>query len=63
MLSRLEWEEAEQKKIDIGASAQFIEANNLYFKRECERYGVDPDRGLSPELLKIIGGKNALARF
>ena len=54
MTTRMELEEAEQKKIDIGASAQIMEANNRYFERECKREGIDPSLKVSAELLKSV---------
>ena len=54
MNHRMELEAAEQKKIDIGACAQIMEANNRYFKIECEREGIDPALKVSPELLKSV---------
>ena len=55
MNHRMELEAAEQKKIDIGACAQIMEANNRYFKIECEREGIDPALRVSPELQKLVG--------
>ncbi len=57
MNHRMELEAAEQKKLDAGASAQIMEANNRYFQRECEREGIDPALRVSPELLKLSGGQ------
>lgn len=53
MSHRQELEEAEQKKIDIGAAAQIMEANRRVFERECANAGIDP-AWASPALLKTL---------
>ena len=30
-------------------------AGNRMFSRECKSYGIDPARGVSPSLLKLLG--------
>lgn len=35
------------------------EAARRAFIRECERDGIDPARGVSPSLLKLLGEQNA----
>lgn len=41
------------------AAKRRIEAGREFFVRECLREGIDPSRGVSPSLLKSLGGKNA----
>ena len=37
--------------------AQIEQANRLAFERECRSAGIDPARGISPSLIKAIGGR------
>jgi hypothetical protein len=44
-------------KRQASLTAQIEQANQRVFERECKAAGVDPARGISPELLKSIGGR------
>lgn len=52
-------EEAEKEKLEkLERVAKFtIEAGRHFFVRECLREGIDPERGVSPSLLKALGAK------
>lgn len=38
---------------------QALDANRRLFLKECEREGIDPARGVSPSLLKLLGEQSA----
>lgn len=46
--------EVEKKKRKTKLSKQIIAANERMFLEECKVAGVDPAKGVSPSLLKII---------
>ena len=39
--------------------ANITEANKRMFQRECKSAGIDPARGVSPSLLKLLGWRGA----
>tara|TARA_R110000868_G_scaffold405245_1_gene684490 strand:- start:867 stop:1052 length:186 start_codon:yes stop_codon:yes gene_type:complete len=48
-----------ERQARLDAAAKFTEANARYFfLRECRAEGIDPAMGVSPALLKILGGNN-----
>ena len=49
-----------EREARLEAAAKFTEANaRHFFLRECRAEGIDPARGVSPSLLKILGERNA----
>ncbi len=51
--------EAEVARRMEAAAQRRIVAGREFFIRACVAEGIDPNRGASPALLKLIGGKNA----
>lgn len=51
-------EEESRKRMEAAAQRR-IAAGREFFVRACVAEGIDPARGVSPELLKILGGKHA----
>ena len=50
--------EAEREARLEAASRFTAETARYFFKRECRAEGIDPSRGVSPSLLKIIRGSH-----
>ena len=50
--------EAESKQKIDAATQRRIEIGREFFVRACLAEGIDPAKGVSPSLLKQIGGKN-----
>ena len=55
----LSQDEAEIEARKQAATERRIAAGREFFVRSCVAEGIDPARGVSPELLKILGGKHA----
>lgn len=51
--------EAESKAKMDAAAKRRIENGREFFIRACIADGIDPSRGVSPTLLKMLGGRNA----
>lgn len=49
-------EERERRQKHLGSIAK---ANRVLFERECEAAGIDPARGISPSLLKLMQEKRS----
>lgn len=41
---------------------QLVRANNATFERECMAFGIDPERGVSPSLVKLLAEHGMAAR-
>ncbi len=52
MQAQAEAEKEKQKAITL---AKIAKANDVFFARECADAGIDPARGVSPSLLKLLG--------
>jgi hypothetical protein len=55
-------DEAEIEARKKAATERRIAAGREYFVRECLAEGIDPERGVSPSLLKSLGAYNANQR-
>lgn len=54
--------EAEVKRKMEAAAERTIANGREFFVRACLAHGLDPARGVSPSLRKLLGGKNAVRR-
>lgn len=57
----LSQDEAEIEARKQAATERRIAAGREHFIRACVAEGIDPDRGVSPSLLKVLRSKNVSA--